>query len=189
MSLRIAIIVGTTRPNRRGRLVGQWVFDSLPKKSGVVYELIDLASENLPFLADQAEPGEQKYDQESTKSWSKKIDSFDGYIWVTSEYNAGPPAPLKNAIDTLYKEWGKKPVAFVGYGWMGAVRSIEKLITTASRMNMVPLSAPAIHIIDIGRAIDEESKVNPEHVRGNFGRFEQNLVWWAQILKVAREAP
>ena len=187
MEIKIGIIIGSTRPTRRGATIGRWAFDSLPKKDGVSYDLIDLAEENLPFLQDQNEPGDQKYDLESTKLWSEKIARYDGYVWVTSEYNAGPPASLKNAIDTLYREWGKKPVAFVGYGWMGGVRSIEKLITTAARMNMVPISAPAIHVINIGNAIDEQGKIIPENVRGNFERFEDNLVWWAKTLKPARE--
>lgn len=187
MSVKIAIIIGSTRPSRVGADIGKWAYDSLPKKDGVSYELIDLAEENLPFLKDKASPAMMQYDQDSTKKWSQKISSYDGYIWVTTEYNSGPPAPLKNAIDTLYQEWGKKPVAFVGYGWMGAVRSIEKLITTAARMNMMPISN-AIHVIDIGKAVDENGKVNPDSVRGNIERFEENLVWWAETLKSARSS-
>lgn len=185
MSLKIAIIIGSTRPSRVGATVGKWAYDNLPKKDGVNYELIDLAEENLPFLKDNSMPAMQQYDQDSTKAWSKKIASYDGYILVTTEYNAGPPAPLKNALDTLFKEWAKKPVAFVGYGWMGAVRSIEKLITTASRMNMMPISN-AIHVIDIGMAFDDNGAIKPEAVRGNFTAFEDNLVWWATALKNAR---
>lgn len=186
MSVKIGIIVGSTRPSRVGGKVANWVIKSLPKAKDIEYELVDLAEENLPFLRDEAMPAMQQYDQESTKRWAKKVDSFDGYIFVTSEYNAGPPAPLKNAMDTVFNEWTKKPVAFVGYGWMGGVRSIQTLIVEVARMNMVPISSPAIHIIDIGMAFDDQGVPKPEAVRGDFGKVEDALYWWADLLKSAR---
>ena len=188
MSVKIGIIIGSTRPSRVGATIGKWAYDSLPKKAGVSYDLIDLAEENLPFLKDSAMPAMEKYDQESTKKWSEKIKSYDGYIWVTSEYNAAPPAPLKNAIDTVYNEWSKKPVAFVGYGGFGGARAIEHLVTSASRIGMVPLSSSGsnLHVIDVWSAIDDEGNVKAEYIRGNPEDVENNLVWWAELLKTAR---
>ncbi len=185
-NIKIAIIIGSTRPKRVGATIGKWVHSNLSQDKSATYDVVDLAEENLPFLMDQAMPAMQNYDQESTKKWAKKVESYDGYILVTSEYNAGPPAPLKNALDTVYREWAKKPVAFVGYGWMGGVRAIENLITIVARMDMVPLSAPAIHVLDIGVAVDEDGNIKQEHVRGNFEKFEDNLIWWATTLKAAR---
>ena len=47
---------------------------------------------------------------------------------------------LKNALDTVYAEWGGKPVAFVGYGGpAGGVRAVEQLRQVVVELDMVPL--------------------------------------------------
>ncbi len=69
----------------------------------------------------------QQYQHDHTKEWSAKIDGFDGYVFVTPEYNHSTSGVLKNAIDYLNKEWANKAAAFVGYGGVGAARAIEHL--------------------------------------------------------------
>ncbi|MFD6800554.1 NADPH-dependent FMN reductase [Streptomyces cyaneofuscatus] len=55
------------------------------------------------------------YAHEHARRWSEAIAAFDGYVFVTPEYNHGVPGPLKNAIDYLYSEWHHKAVGFVGW--------------------------------------------------------------------------
>jgi NAD(P)H-dependent FMN reductase len=64
-----------------------------------------------------------RYTKEHTKAWSEKVTSFDGFIFVTPEYNHGVPAALKNALDFLYVEWNNKVAGFIGYGNTGGARS------------------------------------------------------------------
>ncbi len=64
---------------------------------------------------------------EVAQRWQKKVDSLDGFIFTAAEYNRGPTAVLKNALDYAYKEWNQKPVAFVGYGGVGGARAVEQL--------------------------------------------------------------
>lgn len=188
MSLKIGVIVGSTRPNRVGRNVAEWFMSEVEHREDVEFELIDLAEENLPFLNEPKSPMMGDYAQESTKRWSEKISEYDGYVWVTSEYNHGYPAPLKNAIDTLYHEWARKPVAFVGYGGMGGARAIEQLGAVAAQINAVPLTgtSTSVRIIDVWSALDERGRVKPEFVRGSTKDLGDHLVWWAGILKEAR---
>ena len=103
--MKIAIIVGSTRPNRKGLEVAQWVFGLASQRSSAQYELVDIAEYNLPLL-DEPVPAAMGSPptQEHTKRWAAKIASFDGYVFVTPEYNHGPSAALKNALDFLYKE-------------------------------------------------------------------------------------
>jgi len=187
-NVKIAVIVGSTRPNRVGRTIGDWAIANLPKANGATYDLIDLKEENIPFLNEPESPSTGNYQLESSKRWSEKIRDYDGYIWVTSEYNHGYSAPLKNAIDSLYAEWGKKPVAFVGYGGMGGARAIEQLAQVAAQLNMAPLSSTShtVRILDVWSAIDENGQIKQEFVRGSFEKLENELVWWATILKQAR---
>ena len=61
-------------------------------------------------------PHPGQYANAHTQAWAEKIDSFDGFIFVTPEYNHAPSGVLKNAIDFLYREWNNKAAALVSYG-------------------------------------------------------------------------
>lgn len=189
MNIKIAVIVGSTRPNRVGRKIGDWTIEHLPSNPDVMYELIDLKEENLPFLNEPQSPSMGNYVQESTKNWAKKVAQYDGYILVTSEYNHGYAAPLKNALDTLWAEWGKKPVTFVGYGSLGGVRAIEQLGQVVSQLGMVPLTSTSttVRILDVWAALDEKDHVKPENLRGSLEKLADDLLWWAKTLKTPRE--
>jgi NAD(P)H-dependent FMN reductase len=82
---------------------------------------------DLPLLDEPVPPSMGQYSQPHTKAWAAKIDSFDGYVFVTPEYNHGISGALKNAIDFLYREWNNKAAGFVGYGSAGGVRAVESL--------------------------------------------------------------
>jgi NAD(P)H-dependent FMN reductase len=126
--LKIAIILGSTRPGRNGEAVSQWMYE-IAKKRGddTTYELVDIQDFNLPLLDEPVPPSMGQYKKEHTKTWSAKIDSFDAYVFVTAEYNHGIPGALKNAIDFLFKEWNNKAAGFVSYGSAGGVRAVEQL--------------------------------------------------------------
>jgi NAD(P)H-dependent FMN reductase len=114
--LKIAIILGSTRPGRNGEAVNQWVYEIAMKRSDADFELVDIKDFNLPLLDEPIPPSMGQYTKEHTKIWSAKIDSFDAYVFVTAEYNHGIPGALKNSIDFLYREWNNKVAGFVSYG-------------------------------------------------------------------------
>ena len=126
--LKVAIILGSTRPGRNGESVSRWVYDIAKKRSDADFELIDIKDFNLPVYDEPNSPLMGPYTKEHTKTWSEKIESFDAYVFVTAEYNHGIPGALKNAIDFLFKEWNNKVAGFVSYGGgAGGVRSVEQL--------------------------------------------------------------
>lgn len=188
MSLKIGVITSTTRPIRVGPKVAAWFMDQVKNTPEMQFDLIDLAEVNLPFMDEPKSASSGEYIHEHTKKWSEKIANYDGFVWITAEYNHGPPAPLKNAIDSLHHEWGKKPVAFVGYGGMGATRAIEQLVQIAAQVHMMPLTATSLRVIDVWSAFDENDQLKPEFVRGHTEGFLQDLKWWGEALKVARTA-
>lgn len=135
--MRIAIIVGSTRPARKGLDVAKWVHGLASQRSTAEYELVDLIDYQLPLLDEPVPPAMQKSPtQEHTRRWAAKVASFDGYVFVTPEYNHGPPASLKNAMDFLYKEWCNKSAGFVGYGAVGGARSVEMLRAICSNLEL-----------------------------------------------------
>jgi NAD(P)H-dependent FMN reductase len=102
--VKIGIIIGSTRPERNGEAVAKWVYELSKKRNDAEFELIDIADYNLPLLDEPYPPSLNKYTKDHTKKWSAKIAEFDGYIFVTPEYNHSTFGALKNAIDYLSVE-------------------------------------------------------------------------------------
>ena len=125
--LRIAIIVGSTRPGRKAKAVAEWVHGIASKRGDAAYEIVDIADFSLPLLDEEIPPSRGQYSQPHTKAWAAKIGAFDAFVFVTPEYNHGTSGALKNAIDFLYKEWNNKAAGFVGYGGGGGIRAVENL--------------------------------------------------------------
>jgi len=125
--IKIAIIVGSTRPGRKADAVAAWVHGLAKQRSDAEFEVVDIKDFNLPLLDEPVPPSQNKYTQDHTKVWSAKIAAFDAYVFVTPEYNHATSGALKNAIDFLYKEWNNKAAGFVGYGSAGGTRAVENL--------------------------------------------------------------
>jgi NAD(P)H-dependent FMN reductase len=125
--LGIAVILGSTRPGRNGKAVADWVMEQAKGRPHATYELVDLADYPLPHLDEAFPPSMGQYAGDHTKAWARTIDGYDGYIFVTPEYNHSTSGVLKNAIDYLYAEWNNKAAGFVSYGSLGGARAIEHL--------------------------------------------------------------
>lgn len=126
--MKVGIIVGSIREGRSAEGVANWVNDlAQGRDTGVEYELVDLKKFNVPLLESPVVPGaaNKQYDNEQVQEWSNAIDSYDGFIFVTPEYNHSVPGAFKNAFDALGSEWFGKAVAFVAYGASSGVRAIE----------------------------------------------------------------
>jgi NAD(P)H-dependent FMN reductase len=125
--LRIAILTGSTRPGRHNEAVSRWVYDLAKQRNDAEFELVDIADYDLPLLDEPVPPSLGRYTHEHTKRWAEKIRSFDGYVFVTPEYNHSTSGALKNAIDYLFNEWNNKAAGFVSYGSAGGTRAVEHL--------------------------------------------------------------
>jgi len=134
--LKIAIILGSTRPGRNGKAVADWVTEKATARTAAQYELVDLADYPLPHMDEPIPPSVGQYVGEHTKAWAQKIGSYDGFIFVTPEYNHSTSGVLKNAIDYLYAEWNNKAVGFVSYGSVGGARAAEHLRLVAGELQM-----------------------------------------------------
>lgn len=138
--MKVGIVLGSIREGRMGEGVARWVNDlAQGRDTGVEYELVDLKEFNVPLLESPVIPGaaNKQYDNGQVQAWSDKIDSFDGFIFVTPEYNHSVPGGFKNAFDALGSEWFGKAVAFVGYGASGGVRAIEAWRLIVSNFQML----------------------------------------------------
>jgi NAD(P)H-dependent FMN reductase len=125
--VKIGIIVGSTRPGRHAKDVADWVLKQASARPSACYEIIDLADHPLPHLDEPLPPSFGQYQNDHTKAWAATIAGYDGFIFVTPEYNHSTSGVLKNAIDYLYAEWNNKAAALVSYGSLGGARAIEHL--------------------------------------------------------------
>jgi len=92
-----------------------------------------------------ATPGRPPYEHEVVKKWTAAIAQSDGFVFVTPEYNYGPAAVLKNAIDWVYPEWNRKAVGFVSYGSAMGARGVQRLRETAIELQLAPVRS-SVHI-------------------------------------------
>ncbi|GAB3431452.1 NADPH-dependent FMN reductase [Actinophytocola sediminis] len=130
--IRIAVIVGSTRPRRRTEVAADWVVQIARRHPEVVagkveIALVDLVDYGLPLLDEPVSAAWGDYRKEHTRRWAETVDSFDGFVFVTPEYNHSIPAALKNAIDFLFAEWQNKAAGFVSHGTGGGLRAVEHL--------------------------------------------------------------
>ena len=125
--LKIGIILGSTRPGRKGDQVAKWVLEHASRRDSATYELVDLADFNLPHLDEAISASQGKSENEHTKAWAAAIARYDGFVFVTPEYNHSTSGALKNAIDFIYAEWNNKAAGFVSYGVAGGTRAVEHL--------------------------------------------------------------
>lgn len=189
----IQVILASTRQGRFGEKPAAWLMDRLSPRTDLGAELIDLRDHPLPIFDQPAAPARtlRAYPNEEIARWGRTIDRADGYMVITPEYNHGYPASLKNALDYVFPELNRKPIAFVGYGNVGGARAIEQLRLVAVEFEMAPLRH-AIHILpdlmiaamkadpfalDLFASLDER-----------LDRAAADLAWWASALAAARAA-
>jgi NAD(P)H-dependent FMN reductase len=139
--MHIAIVTGSTRPGRNNIAVARWVLQLAAKRRDANFELVDIADYQLPLLDEPLPPVLGRYSHGHTKRWAAKIATFDGYVFVTPEYNHGISAALKNAIDYLYAEWNHKAAGFVSYGGAGGTRAVEQLRLVMGNLMVADVTA------------------------------------------------
>src|SRR5499433_2639035 len=144
----ISVIVGSTRPGRFSEKPAQWIFRHLEKRAEVEARLLDLRDFPLPFFdqpVSPAMPGHAPYEHEAVRQWTAAIGRSDGFIIVAPEYNYGPSAVLKNALDCVYPEWNRKAVGFVSYGSAVGARGVLQLRLTAIELQLAPVRS-VVHV-------------------------------------------
>lgn len=184
--IRVAVITGSTRPNRHSDSVADWVLGRAALRTDIEAELVDLAKINLPIYDEPMPPITGQYAHEHTREWAATIAAFDAFIFVTPEYNRSIPAVLKNAIDFLYAEWNDKAAGFVSYGAdAGGARAIEHLrvvlgeLHVAAVRTMVPLSL--IH------DFEDFTRLTPgESARAKTAEMLAQVASWGRAMRTVR---
>lgn len=183
----LKIITSTTREGRKGISVANWITAFAKQVDGFEVDLIDLKELDLPFMNEPNHPSLGKYQYEHTKNFSKIIGEADAFIIVLAEYNYGFPAPIKNAIDYLHKEWQYKPVGIVSYGGVsGGLRSSQMLKQVVTTLNMMPIPTQ-VTIPFFAKFIDKEEIFNANDIITDSAVLMlQELLKWSDTMKTMR---
>ena len=185
--LRVAIIVGSTRPGRKGQAVALWVYEIASSRSDAEFELVDLKDYDLPLLDEPLSATFGQYSRDHTKTWSAKIASFDAFVFVTPEYNHATSGALKNAIDYLFKEWNNKAAGFVGYGGAGGTRAVENLRLVMGELMVADVRAQVA--ISLYTDFESFSVFKPaSHQEKAVHEVLDQVIAWGGALRSLREA-
>src|SRR5262245_34490273 len=183
--MRIGIILGSTRPGRNGEAVAKWVYEIARKRNDAEFELVDIKDFNLPLLDEPIPPSMGQYSKPHTKVWAAKIGSFDGFVFVTPEYNHSIPGALKNAIDFLFGEWNDKAAGFVSYGGAGGARAVEQLRLVLAEVQIATVRNQVL--LSMRHDFENYTMFKPDpHHEKSVGAVLDQVVTWGRALKQLR---
>jgi NAD(P)H-dependent FMN reductase len=187
MALKLHTIICSTRPGRVGPAVAHWFHQYAVQHGQFEATLLDLADFKLPLYDEPYHPRMQKYQNQHTKAWSESVAAADAYVFVTPEYNYGPPPSFINALNFVYLEWNYKPCGFVSYGGVsGGLRAVQmekQLVTTLKMMPMVE----GVAVPMVAQLLDESKNFKSNDLIDTSAKqMLDELLKWANGLKPMR---
>ena len=183
--LDIAVIIGSTRPGRKGEGVARWVHEVASRRNDARYDLVDIAIFDLPLLDEPIPPSQGRYTEPHTQAWAACVARYDAFVFVTPEYNHGTSAALKNAIDFLYREWNNKAAGFVAYGSSGGTRAVEHLRLVMAEIQIADVRNQVI--LSLYTDFENFSEFRPaSHQEGAVNALLDQLLPWGEALRKVR---
>lgn len=184
--VRLHIVVASTRPGRIGPIIADWVASNAIPDGRFDARLVDLKDFHLPVYDEPSHPRTQRYEHQHTQRWSDSVRAADAFIFVTPEYNYGPPASLMNALTFVYNEWNYKPAAFVSYGGVsGGVRGVQISKTMLTTLRMVPILDNVV-IPHVANCLEDGKFVPTEIQRDSMRLMLDEMDRWARALASLR---
>lgn len=187
---KIGIIISTTRQGRFADRPAQWLLDIATARGDADYEIVDLRDYPLPYFDEQLSPRMKGSENEVAKRWTAKLDSLDGFVFITAEYNHAVTGVLKNALDYVYAETGRKPAAFLGYGAVGGARAVEHLRLILAEQAVASIKS-AVHINAepyLGLVKDGKHFADYPYLADSATAMLDELMWWTKVLAAGRSA-
>lgn len=182
----ILVILASTRQGRFGEHVLRWFYPLVEQRADLIAEQVDLRDIMPPYY-NAPVPASQMSPADEPQPWASQVGRADAFVIITPEYNHGYPAVLKSALDAVYTEWNRKPVAFISYGgWAGGARAVEQLRQVVIELQMAPTRSMIVFQF-VNRLFDADGTLKSgEFYAGAATRLLDDLVWWARVLKTAR---
>jgi len=193
--MRILGLCGSLRAASYNRGLLRAAAEMLP--AGATLEVAEIG--DLPLMNEDLEKPE----------WPAAVQAFRRHLWTaeallvaTPEYNAGIPAPLKNAIDWASRAEGlggrtapegearrqplaDLPVAIMGAtpGMLGTARSQQHLRTVLLNLGMRLMPGPEAYVGGAKAKFDAAAALTDEASRAAVGKVVAGLVAWAGLFR------
>ncbi|MGW0909680.1 NADPH-dependent FMN reductase [Streptomyces sp. NPDC002853] len=186
--IKLAVIIGSVRGGRFGTTVAEWFAGQAELHGDVEVEIIDIADYPLPL---EMPAFGEKPPADVAAVWNglrERLDRAEAFAVVTPEYNHTVPAALKNTIDWYLAEWSAKPVGLVSYGGMGGgLRASEHLRQIFAEVHATTVREMLSFHNAWADFQKEGEPVSPEGSEAAAKKLLDQLVWWADALRAARE--
>lgn len=189
MPLKLNVIICSTRPGRVGSAIARWFHGAAQEHGGFEAELVDLADFDMPLYNEPHHPRLQNYQHDHTKAWARSVASADAFVFVTPEYNGGPPPTFTNALNYVFLEWNYKPAAFVSYaGVSGGLRAVQMEKLALTGVKVMPIAENVVIPMFTQQLDAERTTFTPNEVQAKAAPALLNeLGRWAKALKGMRE--
>lgn len=173
--MKFGIVLGSTREGRVSPQVGEYIKQVADKRESHEFEIVDIKEFDLPFMGTA----------ESNPAWNVKMDEFDGYIFITQEYNHGLTGALKNALDLLRPELANKAAGIVSYGSGGGIRAAEQVRLVLAEQKVASVRTnPAFNLFT---DFENFATFKPgDHMEAGINDMLDELVLWSEAFKTIR---
>ena len=175
--LKIAVFVGSLRKDSfNGRLAR-----AVEKLAPAEFTFNHVRIDDLPLYSQDFDGD---YPAVATRL-KKEVESADGLLFVTPEYNRSIPGVLKNAIDIASRPWGTnsfagKPAAVIGasIGTGGTALAQQHLRNVLAYVDVPVLGQPEVFIHFKDELIADDGTINNDGTRKFLQHFVDIYVAW-----------
>lgn len=177
MEKKIAVLIGSLRKDSINRKVANNLIKLAPES--LKLEILEIA--DLPMY-------NQDLDAKPPQEWvdfKKRLNGYDGVIFVTPEYNRSVPAVLKNAIDVGSRPygqsaWDKKPAAVVSAspGAIGGFGANHHLRQSLVFLNMPVMQQPEAYIGYAADIFDSDGNISNDSTRNFATKIMKAFAEW-----------
>jgi NAD(P)H-dependent FMN reductase len=187
MPLELLIIYGSVRRDRQGIRAARFIGDECGKRGHLV-SLVDPLEYPLPLLDRMYKEYQPGQAPEVLQRLAGLIKAADAFIIVSGEYNHSIPPAMSNLLDHFLEEYFWRPSAIVCYsaGAYGGVRAAMQLRAMLSELG-TPSIPSLLPVPKVQETFDEDGRPHDDAWHRRAGRFLDELEWYANALKVARQ--
>ncbi|MBC7865820.1 MAG: NAD(P)H-dependent oxidoreductase [Bacteroidia bacterium] len=181
--IHLSILSSSIRTDRKSHWVALFFKQFIEEQKLATVEVLDLNEFNFPLFNERLKF--QKEPSAKAIEFAEKIKKTDGLIIVTPEYNGGYPASLKNAIDLIYDEWHRKPVAIstVSAGDFGGSQVVLSLQSVLWKMHAL-VSGEVFPVPKVAANFNAEgTPADKEKIEKRAKKFIDELLWLVNAKK------
>lgn len=182
MTKKIGVFVGSLRKESFNRRMANVLMSLAPETlKPEIAEIGDLALYNQDF-DDEGNPPPEWTD------FRALVKTFDGFLFVTPEYNRSVPAVLKNAIDVASRPYGQsawagKPGAVISVspGAVGGFGANHHLRQSFVFLDIRAMQQPEAYIAGAARLFDDAGRLTNEKTREFLTEFMKAFEAWVLL--------